>query len=162
MNRRSAKRECRPILEGLEGKQLLSTGLHSHAAESLQRATPVHVNSVSQTTVLTQLGGPISGAPGAVVTMTADLAFVDRTGLRHALMGRSVSLYISSGSGYTLVGTAGTNRQVISGRDSYGEASFSYRIPGNAAHGSTINFQIRFAGELLYSSSTGSARVNVR
>jgi hypothetical protein len=149
----------RPGVEAIEGRQLLSTATLGHAADWLGRGAPIVHASPLQYTILVQFGGTPTGAPGQTVTVQAGLAVASgRTGIYSALTGRRVDLYMGS----TLVGSASTNHQVISGHDTYGVASFTFRIPANAAHGSAIRLQFRFAGDQLDGASTGSGQVNVR
>jgi hypothetical protein len=164
MSRRTKSHGRRPVLEALEGRNLLSSAIASRVAEPFIRTIPAEVSAPSSratigySTVLSQLGGTPVGTPGQVVTVNVGLAFVDRTGLRLALTGRRVDLYVGS----SLIGSSSTNRMVINGRDSFGQASFSFRIPSNASHGTVIRLQFKYAGEQIYGPSTGSGQVNVR
>lgn len=162
MSQTTANRRRRPILEALEGKQLLSAVASHHAAEGFLREAPIQVDVAQQYTILTQLGGAPTGAPGQVVTVNAGLAASSRSGIYFGLVGRRVDLYAAAGAGWAFVGSSSTNRMVISGHDTYGEATFSYRVPAGAPHRSVIRLQFRFAGDQLDGPSTGSGQVDVR
>src|SRR5947209_7499424 len=111
MNRLAENRKRHPVVEALEGRQLLTVGAQHATIEALARATPVQP-SVLGTKLTTQVGqiyGTVpSGKPGATVTVKVGLSVWNA--IRNApLLGGPITMSVRSGSGWVAAGTASAN-----------------------------------------------------
>ncbi|HEX8203676.1 MAG TPA: hypothetical protein VF590_24585 [Isosphaeraceae bacterium] len=149
------KNRTSPSVESLEGRALLSILV----AEPQHRAAAVSVqaSAIGFTTRVGQYG-TAAADPGKNAEVNVILGAVGRTGVGSPVYG-TVKVY----SGTSLVGTVNVNRMVATGGlDIYGLGTFSYRVPANAARGSSIKLTLKYEGGGLNFASQGSAVINVR
>lgn len=156
MATRFGRNRRQPGFENLEGKVLLSSGVSVSFIGMISRQS--EIRAAREYSIIGVVGGVPSGVPGQTVTIKVGLAASSRTGIYHEVRGR-----INLSANGSTVGIASSNGTYVGSHgDVYGVATFSYRIPPQAAHGSSVLLQMSFAGDTSHGPAQGSVSMTVR